>query len=143
MKADVVPVVVGRTIHDSRGRRVVVEERPVSVGVWVANPIELRQRDRLDDGKAPLGTIAQIAKRLLAIQAVEQLPRRITEPEERLAIRLDEKPLVLRNPQSRQVLRAEIGGSEGSDGGQNANRPVERLVCGGHADNLRRPRRPR
>ena len=104
----------------------------MSVGVWIAKPIELRQRHRLDDGKAPFGTILQIAKRLLAIQAVEELPRRITEPEEWLAIRLDEKPLVLRHPQPRKVLRAEIGGRDGSDGGQNTNRSVERAEPGDH-----------
>ena len=55
--------------------------------------------------KPCVGAVLQVPLGLLAVEPVEQLPRRVAEPEERPAVRGDEKPLVVGDLQARQRLR--------------------------------------
>jgi hypothetical protein len=67
----------------------------VSIGIRVAVPVDFGQGDRLDH-RVTLGRpIFQIPVGLLAIEAMEQLPGGVAQPEERRAVGMDEKPLVL------------------------------------------------
>ena len=66
----------------------------MAVGVRLVQPVELGERDRLDDGEAPLGAVIEVALGLLAGQAVEQLPRRVAQPEERPAVGVTRKRLL-------------------------------------------------
>ena len=91
---DVVPVVVRRALLHVGPRRVVVDERRVAVGVRGVEAVELRERDRLDHRVALGGAIVEIALGLLAVQPVEQLPRRVAEPEEGLAVGGHEEAVV-------------------------------------------------
>ena len=59
-EVDVVPVVVVRAVLDVGGRRVVVGERPMAVGIGLVQAVELRERDRLDDREPLLGPLAQV-----------------------------------------------------------------------------------
>ena len=76
-------------------RRVIVDERYLAVRLRRAEAIEFGQDDGLDDGEAPFRAIAQVPFGILAIQPMEQLPRRVAEPEERLAVVVHQEAPVL------------------------------------------------
>ena len=86
---------------------IVVGERTFAVGVGRTQAIELGKRDSLDDGEAALGAIAQVALGIFARLAMEQLPGRIAEPEERLAVSGHEEALVLGHLQPGERLRGQ------------------------------------
>jgi hypothetical protein len=115
----VVPVVVGRALPDVRPARVVVDEGAVAVGVGVVEPVELGERHGLDHGEALPRPVLEIAVRLLAVQAVDELPRRVAEVEERPAVLVDEEAPVLAHLQawhrSTRRRRGECGEEEESE----------------------------
>ena len=94
-----------REIRLVRPGRVVVDERSLAVGVGRAKAIELGQRDGLDDGEAAFRAIAQVPFGILARLAMEQLPCRVAEPEERLAVGGHEEAPVLGHRQPGERLR--------------------------------------
>jgi len=51
--------------------------------------------ERVYDGEAALGAVLQVSLRVLTVQAMEELPRCICEPEERLTVGRDEEPLAV------------------------------------------------
>ena len=87
--------------------RVVVDERTFAVGIGRAQAIELGKRDSLDDGEAALRAIAQVPLGIVARLAMEQLPRRVAEPEERLAVGGHEEAPVLGHLQPGEGLRGQ------------------------------------
>ena len=92
-------------------------ERQFAVGVRHVQPVQLGERHRLDDGEALLGAVPEIALGVLAVGAVEQLPRGVAEPEERRARCGDEKAAVLGHSQLRQFV-----GGPGALGGSQCSR---------------------
>ena len=67
----------------------------MAVGIRLVQPIELRQCDGLDHREPLLRALAQVTTHVLARGTVEELPRRVAQPEERPAVGRDEKPLVV------------------------------------------------
>ena len=104
-EVDVIPVVVlGSVFHLGR-RRVVTGQRPMSVRVRLVQSIQFCQRHGLNDGEAAGGAVGQVVHRFLPCEAMEELPRRIAKPEERLVVRGDEETFVVGHPQPRQRWR--------------------------------------
>ena len=113
-EVDVIPVVVRGALLHVRPRGVVVEEGQVPVGVRVPEPVELGERHRLNHGEALARPVLEVAVRLLAVQPVEELPRRVAEVEERPPVLVDEEPPVLAHLEARRgALRRGGGGGEG------------------------------
>ena len=65
---------------------VVVGERLFAVGVGRVEPVEFGEDDGLNYSEAFLAAVLEVEFGVLAIEAVEEFPCGVTEPEERLAI---------------------------------------------------------
>ena len=85
-EVDVVPVVVVRSVLGQRNRRARVCERLEAVRIRRAHSVLLCDRDGLHDVEAEPRAVVEIPYGLLAVQAVEKLPRRVGEVEERLPL---------------------------------------------------------
>ena len=106
-------------LNPVQGNGQYAEDLPLFGGlnIWKACPriIEvLGQSDRLDHGEALARPVLEIAVGLLAVETMEQLPRRVAEVEERPAVLVDEEPPVLAHLQARRGgFRRRGGGGEG------------------------------
>ena len=90
----------------------------MSVRVRVGKPVEFGQRHRLNHGEALPRPVLEIAGRLLAVQPVEELPRRIAEIEERSAVLVHEEAPVLAHPQARHRSTRRRRGEGGEEEGE-------------------------
>lgn len=81
-----VPVVVLRPLLHGGSRRVAVREGQVAVGVGCIHPVELGQSYGLYDVEALGGAVSEVEVGLLAVEAVEELPRRVPLIEEGTAV---------------------------------------------------------
>lgn len=75
-------------------RRVIVHQRYLAVGIRRVQPVEFRERHRLDHGESFGCAVSEIVLRLLTIEPVEKLPGRISQVEKWRAILLHEKVTV-------------------------------------------------
>ena len=92
---NVIPVVVLRTYVDVRTRWIVVDQRCVAVSIRSVQAVQFGQCDGLHDGESSFRAVFEIPIHLLTVQPVEQFPGRVTQPEERLAVLVDEEPAVV------------------------------------------------
>ncbi len=119
--------------------RVVVDERTFAVGIGRAQAIEFGKRDGLDDGEAALRAIAQVPLGIVASLAMEQLPRRVAEPEERLAVGGHEEAPVLGDRQAGQLRRRR--GRQAADQSEH-HQSTRQSDRHGRQTTSARPRRP-
>ena len=65
---------------------VAVDQWAVAVGVRGAEPVQLGQRDGLNHGVTLCGAVGYVKVGFVAVETVEQFPRRVAQPEERPAV---------------------------------------------------------
>ncbi len=82
-----------------RRRGVAVDERQIAIGIRHGQPVELGEDDGLNDGEALLPAFLQIAFRVFARQAMEELPRRVAQIEKRRPVALLQEAMVPRHAQ--------------------------------------------
>ena len=78
------------------------DERQMAIGIRLGVPVELCDGDGLEDVEPLLRAILEEPDGLLAIQAVEQFPRRVAKVEKRFTIGSDEEAFVIGNFEPRQ-----------------------------------------
>jgi hypothetical protein len=101
---DMIPVIVIRAVLDVGLRRIVVQQRPMPICIRGVQPVQLGQRHRLNHRETVGRPVLEVFVRLLAVEPVEQFPRRIAQPEERRPVLVDEEPLGSPRPlQPRQI----------------------------------------
>jgi hypothetical protein len=74
--------------------RIILNQRFFTIGIGIIEPIQLSQYHCLNDREAFFSPIFEVQIRLLTIQSVKQLPCRITQPEKRLPIPVNNVPLI-------------------------------------------------
>ncbi len=84
-----------REVRVVRLHGIAIPERQLAVRVRHGEPVEFGERHRLDHREPLLRPIAQVAFRVLARGAMEQLPGGITQPEERPPVPGDEEASVV------------------------------------------------
>jgi hypothetical protein len=94
----------------------------MAVGVGDRQAVQFGENDGLNDGEALGGAIAQIALRLLAVEAMKKLPGGISQVEERPTVLLHEKAFVRTDFQARQSAGVGWTAEGGSEGAQNQQR---------------------
>ncbi len=81
-----VPIVVRPALARVGTRRVAVDQWAVSVSVRGVEPVQFGQRDGLNHGVTLRGAVGDVEVGFVAVETVEQLPCRISQPEERPAV---------------------------------------------------------
>jgi hypothetical protein len=106
---------------------IVVMEGTVAIGIGIIEPIEFGEDDGLNHGEAAFRTIAKVAFGLFAVQAMEQFPCGIAQPEERLAGGGDQETRVVADLESGKTGRGGRGLGEGA--GERKGREKPRAGC--------------
>jgi hypothetical protein len=78
---DVVPVVVLVAGHYIRSSRVIVDQRPMTVGVRSLQAVQLGQCHGLNHRETLRRSVFEVPIRFLAVESMKHLPRRIAQIE--------------------------------------------------------------
>jgi hypothetical protein len=104
---------------------VVVDERLFAVRVRVVEAVELGEGDGLDNGVVLFRTDLEIGLGVVPVQAVEEFPGGIAQPEERFAVVGDQKAMVVAYLQLRKGCGMGDRGEEADHEEQPAEPPTE------------------
>src|SRR5690606_11090441 len=89
--------------------RVVVDERQLPITVWFLQTLHFREHHGLDHREAFRRPVIEVIPDLRRIEAVEQLPARVAQPEERAPVGMDERTAVGAHLPGVGALLAESG----------------------------------
>ena len=114
----VIPIVILRPVLHGGLGDIEIRERQMAVGIRVGVALEFRDGDGLEHVELTRRAIVEELDRLLTVQPVKELPGRVAEVEERLAVGSDEEAFVLGNFERRQggLRQAERQRERGENG---------------------------